>query len=104
MIRVLNKYRQENIDLNVISKFIKSSVENLRSGISKNALVFLTEFFGSVRKKESLADFVAKILPSIMVKTGADKVFISKEAKNAMVNLVGSCHFGRTLDVLLNFA
>ena len=48
-LRVMNKFHYDVLMKNLISfsKFIKDSVDNLRSGISKNALMFTTEFFGN---------------------------------------------------------
>ena len=45
----MNKYHTEVLvnNLGDFANFIKESVENLRSGMSKNALMFTTEFFGN---------------------------------------------------------
>ena len=46
-LRMMNKYHNAKLmeNLLIFSIFLKDSVENLRSGISKNALMFTTELF-----------------------------------------------------------
>ncbi len=48
-LRVMNKYHSAVLmeNLEFFSNFVKQSVENLRSNISKNALMFCTEFFNN---------------------------------------------------------
>ena len=48
-LRMMNKYHTDVLVNNILNfaKFIKESIENLRSGISKNALMFTTEFFNN---------------------------------------------------------
>jgi len=45
--RILNKYHNETLIeyLGHFKEFIKDSINNLRSGISKNALMFTLELF-----------------------------------------------------------
>ena len=46
-LRILNKYHSDILiqNLHKFYSFISDSVNNLRSGISKNALLFTNEFF-----------------------------------------------------------
>ena len=91
-LRVLNKYHSgvlmENLEF--FSNFVKSQVENLRSNLSKNSLMLCTEFF---KNKESLQEekyqsalinFLNIVLPAVFMRCVYDKVFIAKEAKNAV--------------------
>lgn len=41
-------------------------------------------------------------MPSVLFKTVYDKVFISKEAKNAVTYSLSNCNFKETLDVIIN--
>ena len=66
-------------------------MENLRSGIQKNSLIFCTEFFKSGQNSKDVIPFVEAILPSVLFKTVYDKVFISKEAKNAVTYSLENC-------------
>lgn len=80
-------------------------MENLRSGIQKNSLMFATEFFKNIeigQNTEKLISFVETVLPSVLFKTVYDKVFISKEAKNAVTHSLHTCHFKETLGVIIN--
>ena len=49
LLRVINKYHFDTLmqNLQSFTKFLKDSVDNLRSGISKNALMFTTEFLSN---------------------------------------------------------
>lgn len=51
-LRIINKYHREYLMENLVKFqiFIKESVENLRSGIQKNSLMFATEFFKNLEK------------------------------------------------------
>lgn len=87
--------------------FIKESVANLRSGISKNSLMLCTEFFKSSiqlqneEERKSLVRIIETVGPAIIVKTAYEKAFIAKEAKTAMTNILKTCVFPETLRVLL---
>ena len=106
-LRVINKYHREFLMENIVKFqiFIKESVENLRSGIQKNSLMFATEFFKNIeigKNQEKLVSFVQTVLPSVLFKTVYDKVFISKEAKTAVTHSLTTCHFKETLEVIIN--
>ena len=49
-LRIKNKYHIDILMTNIggYTTFIKESIENLRSGISKNALMFTSEFFDNL--------------------------------------------------------
>ena len=48
-LRIINKYHSSILMdyLGCFSKFLSDSIDNLRSGISKDALMFTTEFFNN---------------------------------------------------------
>jgi len=73
--------------LPTFSQFFKDSVENLRSGISKSSLMFLNEFFKADHchhgdtSGDAVTGLIEKVMPSVLIKTNYEKVFISREAK-----------------------
>jgi hypothetical protein len=83
--------------------FMKESVENLRSGISKNALMLVTEFF---QQKHDVTDellvFIHGVMPTVLLKTAYDKVFIAKEAKVAMTAALTLCATPQMCEVIVN--
>lgn len=109
-LRILNKYHSHDLieNLELFITFCKDSVENLRSNISKNALMFCTELFNNkeiiseIKYCEQSTKFIKTIMPSLLFKTVYDKVFISKEAKTAVGHVIKNCIFLQTLESLLN--
>lgn len=112
----MNKYHVATLMkyLNKLTEFIKNSVDNLRSGISKNALMLTTEISqngeavgikspDAEKNNENILDYINTVLPSVLFKTVYDKVFISKEAKNAINNSLGEgkCLYREMLIVLI---
>ena len=98
----MNKFHYDVLMENLISfsKFIKDSIDNLRSGISKNALMFTTEFFGNQQGKkddEQMINFIEVVAPSILFKTVYDKLFINKEAKTTITNAIEHCFYKQFL-------
>lgn len=81
----------------------------MRSGISKNSLMFTTELFANkvclqTTEMHSYVEiFVETVLPSVLGKTVYEKTFISKEAKNSVTNAIHSCsHFPHLLRILIH--
>jgi len=48
-LRIINKYHSDTLMryLDYFAGFLRDSIENLRSGISKDALMFTSEFFNN---------------------------------------------------------
>lgn len=105
-IRVMQKYHSDKLmeNLGNFTQFIHDSVDNLRSGISKNALMLTTELSlndnalgvtakDSEKNRDKTIKFIQSVVPVLLFKTVYDKVFISKEAKNSIGNLLkpGMC-------------
>jgi len=95
-------------NLSSFTHFLKNSVDNLRSGISKNALMFTTEFLGhenqlsrGVELDETMINFIDVVAPSILQKTVYDKLFIAKEAKSSINNANKHCFYKEFLTILL---
>lgn len=94
-------------NLEYFTPFLKVSVDNLRSNISKNSLMFCTEFFNNKESlqtekyQESLINFLDTILPSVFLRCVYDKVFIAKEAKNAVSNCLKHCVIPQALDITI---
>ena len=90
------------------AQFLKDSVDNLRSGISKNSLMFLNEFFQGDHcshgdeKSEAVSCVIETVMPSVLIKTNYEKVFISKEAKAVMTGSIKKCSHVELLNVLLH--
>ena len=61
--------------LNSLSQFVRDQIDNLRSNLSKAALILVTELFKAKRDRE-IAPFVSLTLPSILIKTVYEKNFI----------------------------
>ena len=87
-LRKINKYHavvlMENLEF--FGPFLKDSIDNLRSGISKDALMLTTELF---KNKDVMEDpqyreikikLIEIVMPSIVFKTVYEKAFIAKEA------------------------
>lgn len=79
--------------------FLKASIDNLRSGISKNALMLTTELFKNrdlmnlQDNQATIVSFVQVLMPSIVHKTVYEKTFIAKEAKTSITNALDTCLF-----------
>ena len=109
-LRILSKFHSQTLmeNLEVFTPFMKSAVDNLRSNISKNSLMFCTEFFNNAetlqteKYQESLIKFLEVLLPSIFLRTVYDKVFIAKEAKTAVANCLKNCVIPEALDITVN--
>ena len=88
-LRMLNRFHIVSlmVEISKYFKFIKDSIENLRSGISKNALLFMTEFFNNEEVmtnadyKETITEFVNTTMATIVFKTIYEKAFIANLAK-----------------------
>ena len=114
--RIMNKYHVATLMkyLNKLTDFIKNSVDNLRSGISKNALMLTTEISlnedavgidspNAEQNNEMILVYVNTVMPSVLFKTVYDKVFISREAKSTINNSLkeGKCLYREMLVVLI---
>lgn len=87
--------------------FLVDSVDNLRSGISKLSLMLLNEFFqGNLEAgpelDAALLCLIEKVMPSVLLKTNYEKVFIQKEAKEVMTQALQKCQHKELLKVLLD--
>lgn len=73
------------------SKFVKGQIDNLRSNLSKNSLLFLKEFSSNKRNEGDhikLSVFITHVYPIALVKTIYEKNFIVLEAKTTFTNAV----------------
>ena len=108
-LRIMSKYHSAVLmeNLEYFTPFVKISVDNLRSNISKNSLMFCNEFFTNKdslqtqKYQESLINFLNLVLPSVFLRTVYDKVFIAKEAKNAVTNCLKHCIIPEALDITI---
>lgn len=106
-LRVMNKFYPAVLgeNLEIFQSFIQLSIENLRSNISKNSLMFCNELFGNqflLQTDKYLAQqvvFITTVLPSIFMRTADDKAFISKEAKQAVQNCLSNYIIPESLDI-----
>ena len=107
----MNKYHIEVLVNNLpdFAKFIKESVENLRSGISKDSLMFTTEFFSNTstlteeKYQPAIISFVSITMPSVVFKTVYDKTFIAKEAKTTVAKALEACYYDEMLESLMMY-
>ena len=65
------------------AEFVKSQIDNLRSNLIKNSLLFVKELF-TERSDKELSEFVRIVLPHVLLKTVYEKNFIVVEAKACM--------------------
>jgi hypothetical protein len=89
------------------TEFLVCSVDNLRSGISKLSLMLLNEFFqgnheASAELDAALLCLIEKVMPSVLLKTNYEKVFIQKEARDVMTQALQKCQHKELLKVLLD--
>jgi len=91
-LRILNKHHTAVFlaKLDVFESFIRVQVESLRSNNSKNGLSLVEEMFAG-KDKKCFEPFVAKCMPSVLLKCAADKAFITKLAKKGVSNASQSC-------------
>ncbi len=103
-LRVLNKFHKEflstRLSQDTIGIFIKAQVDNLRSNLSKNALLLVQEVFSDVRGNE-IAGFIRLVVPTVLIKTDFEKNFIAQEAKKIMTCVSNDCPYSESIDVLV---
>ena len=105
----MNKYHSSTLMLYLehFAEFIKDSIENLRSGISKDALMLTTELFGNQNAmkdpqfQETIIRFIEITMPSIIFKTVYEKAFIAKEAQTSVQNALNTCRYDELLNILI---
>jgi hypothetical protein len=98
----MNKFYYDALQTNIesLAPLIKPLIDNLRSNLSKNALIFCKELFGEKRGYE-MSEFIRQVLPVVLVKTVFEKNFIVIEAKIVMKLATQNCVFPSTIDVLV---
>jgi len=101
-IRIFQKHTIEFIceRYDVISDFLQNSVNNLRSNVSKNALMCLQEFTAQFKPPE-LEKFVGEQCKVVLLKVVYDKAFISNLAKKVISGAVTNCAYHSLIDVLV---
>ena len=73
----------------LIAQFVKDGVDNLRSNLTKCALMLVKELFGSTglhvyqEPDQRLRSILRIALPTVLLKTVFEKQFIAIEAKKA---------------------
>jgi hypothetical protein len=69
---------------------VKGQIDNLRSNLIKNALLFLNEFFSvPILNEHQVAltsSFVKAVVPAVLIKTVYEKNFIVNEAKKTLAS------------------
>lgn len=85
------------------SEFVKGQVDNLRSNLSKNALLFLKEFSSHQRMSsyDTIGPFVKVVFPQALIKTVYEKNFIVAEAKRTIELAVQNLIMPEIIDVLV---
>ena len=109
-LRICNKYHPAELaeHIDYLAPLIKAVVDNLRSNISKNALMLCHEIFanksitGELKYAAQMTAFARATMSSLLQRTQADKVFIAKEAKEAISQCVTNMSVPETLEVLSN--
>lgn len=103
-LRVLNKFHANEFrnHLSEFNDFLGKSVDNLRSNISKNALMLIKEVFHSFRNSESSESFLNSIVPIILEKSVSEKGFLKNEARAALKALEKTGCNNNVIKVLCN--
>jgi hypothetical protein len=101
--RVFSKFHVDFFEANSqqIQEFTKLSVNNLRSNIAKNELIFLHELVASPRT-EKLSGFITEVFPSVMHKVAFEKAFIANLCKKIITKAVSNCKFISLMRVLVD--
>jgi hypothetical protein len=71
-------------------------VDNLRSNLLKNGLIFTEELL-NVHRNMEIGTFIKQVLPAVLLKTIYEKNFIVIEAKKILDNAVQNCLFDETI-------
>lgn len=103
-LRSLNRYNTDVLVayLDQFSKFVRSQVDNLRSNLSKNSLLFLKEFSANKQVDHAkISGFIAHVYPVALIKTIYEKNFIVVEAKQTFANAVQNLLFPELIDTLV---
>jgi hypothetical protein len=87
-LRILNKFHFDQFcsKLPEATPFIEESIDNLRSNISKNSLLLVSEIF-AVPRIYDLGLLLEHVLRPTLLKTTFEKQFIAKEAAQAMKHI-----------------
>eukprot|EP00347_Sterkiella_histriomuscorum_P000732 403374718 len=115
MMRSLNKFNRDLLVsvIEKLAKFVRSQIDNLRSNLSKNSLLFLKEFSScksaspsqsqqaDFSNDETLRSFIAQVYPVALLKTIYEKNFIVVEAKASVTNAVQNMHYPEIIEVLI---
>lgn len=103
-LRVLNKYHNHFLSAygldEEIGDFIKKQIENLRSNLIKNGLLFSQELFSVQKANPQIVPFACHILPAILIKTVYEKNFVVVEAKKSMEQAAANCAFPEMIQIL----
>jgi len=86
VLRRLNKFHWSDLmpHLELLTPLIAEAVESLRSNISKNALLLVTEMFSFKREDGHNSHIVNYLIPVVFLKSINDKQFISLQAQRAL--------------------
>lgn len=98
-LRCINK--QYPVDMNEVFKLfwddILAAISNLRSAVSKNSLMFVTELLSQCKGYKLSDDIISSVSPVLLAKCFQDKKFIKLEAQTAMQVLISNCVYESTL-------
>lgn len=98
-LRCINK--QYPMDMNEVCKIfwqhIVSAIQNLRSAVSKNTLMFIGELFAQSQGYKLYDEIINAFAPVILTKCFQEKNFIKVEAQKAVQAMVNNCVYDSTL-------
>lgn len=101
-LRCINK--QCPSDMNEACKIfwpsLVTAIQSLRSAVSKNSLIFITELFNHSKDYQLYDEIILGIAPEILAKCFNDKKFIKREAEKAVDAMVSHCLYDSTYTAL----
>jgi len=88
-LRIINKYSPKELKpyLEQFSFFLQRCIDNLRTNLSKNTLLFMKELFLHFKDIDPSEEFLSTNLSKVIEKAISDKAFIKNEARSALKTL-----------------
>lgn len=85
-LRIINKYSPKLFQtyLTQFSVFLQRCIDNLRTNLSKNTLLFMKELFLHFREINPSEEFLSVNLSKVIEKANSEKAFIKTEARSAL--------------------
>ena len=92
-LRILNKYYPQatNNIITMFWKYILECIDNMKTHISKNVLLYLTEIFENCKTYSLSDEILTGLVPHILAKASSEKSLIKIQAEVALVHITNYC-------------